>query len=374
MAQITAYHLDLRHGLHVGVRGLSLEESGATVAADTLFGALVESMGRAGLEVAQLTQPFVDGDPPFLLTSAFPRAGDVRFYPMPVSARALLASRGNEVNLKRLKRTRFLSEALFLRATRGEKLDAWWPSESPTPSARGLFLQGGALWLAREEVELLPDSMRLDPQSQRARPLGALDAAQVWSVDRIPHVAVDRVRSASDIYFVARTFYAQGCGLWFGVQWRTQDALVAGIAASDLFEQLLQILGDEGLGGKRSSGSGHFDTTRAPEVIQLPDVRQGAPVWLLSRVSPADADLPGLVQGSGAMYRTVSVAGWMVNNSGRALRRKRVALLEEGSWVTPAGPLFGRLANVRPETGATHDVYRYGLGVGAGIGEGPSHG
>jgi len=191
--------------------------------------------------------------------------------------------------------------------------------------------------------------------------------------DRIAHVAVDRVRSASDIYFVGRTFYAQGCGLWFGVQWRHPDALIGGIAASELLDRLLQILGDEGVGGKRSSGSGHFSVTSVPNALEIADVRQGAPTWLLSRVSPAAADLPGLVQGKGAMYRTVSVAGWMLNNSGSALRRKRVTLLEEGSWVTPGGDLFGRLADVRPAHGAAHAVYRYGLGLGAGIGEGPGH-
>jgi CRISPR-associated protein Csm4 len=315
----------------------------------------------------------VEGDPPFLLTSAFPRAGDVRFYPMPVSAGALFAAQEDGMKRKQLKRTRFLSERLFLRVLQGEKLDEWWPGALPTAADRGLFLQHGTLWMTREEVALLPKSVRVDGQSQRERPIAALAEVSVMAVDRIPHVAVDRVRSASDIYFVGRTFYAQECGLWFGVQWRHAHALIGGIAARDLLDWLLQILGDEGVGGKRSSGSGHFSVTHAPDEIEIGDLQPGAPAWLLSRVSPADADLPGLLQGEGAMYGTVSVAGWMVNSSGRALRRKRVTLLQEGSWLTPEGELFGRLADVRPAEGATHAVYRYGLGLGAGIGEGPHH-
>ena len=85
MPEIIPYHLSFRAGLHVGARGLDVEETRIAIPADTLFSALVSAWRISGRDPDVFTAPFVTrpAEPPFLLTSAFPFAGQVRFYPAP---------------------------------------------------------------------------------------------------------------------------------------------------------------------------------------------------------------------------------------------------------------------------------------------------
>src|SRR5512143_120162 len=85
MPVLQPYHLVFRGGLHIGTRGVNLEEAAAHIPSDTLFAALLGARRRARSDVAAFAAPFVKDapDPPFLLTSAFPFAGALRFYPMP---------------------------------------------------------------------------------------------------------------------------------------------------------------------------------------------------------------------------------------------------------------------------------------------------
>jgi len=51
MTTLIPYSLAFRGGLHVGTRGVNLEESGAVLPADTLFAALLHAWRRAGRDV-----------------------------------------------------------------------------------------------------------------------------------------------------------------------------------------------------------------------------------------------------------------------------------------------------------------------------------
>ncbi len=369
MPTLTAYHLGFAQALRLGERGLTLEEAALSVPADTLFAALVDACARGGGDVAAFVRPFVEGEPLFLMTSAFPRVGGVRFYPAPVDGAALFGSAPTHADVRRVKKVRFLSEALFRRATAGETLDAWWPTVDARRSDGGVFLQQGELWLTADEVSLLPDTVRLlDGDSRRERPPAALREIAIWAEERAPHVAVDRVQSSSDIYFLGRTHFRPDCGLWFGVQWRDPAAAARDHPTAALLARLLQMLQVEGLGGKRSSGNGAFVLAPQHDSIVLPDVVAAAPAWLLSRVAPRADELPQLLHDARARYQATSVAGWMQPRHGQARRRKRLALLVEGSWVVPTAPLIGQVVDVRPAGWDEHPVYRYGYGVAAGVG------
>lgn len=386
MPTLSVYRLAFRSGLHLGARGVSLEESSVALPSDTLFAALIDGWRRLGGDPAAWLAPFLGDppDPPFALTSAFPFVGGVRFYPMPVDLRRLFAQA--EAG-KRVKRIAYLSEGLLRRALNGEKLDAWLPPEegasrnggSPQREA-GLFLQEGRLWLDGEgELAKLPEWMRVDRQSKRPRPRAAYPLLEVWKEGRTPRVTVDRISSASTIFHIGQVRFAEACGLWFGVHWRRPEQRIEGASTTyaESVTAILDFLQGEGLGGDRSVGYGAF-TLAGPEEATLPDPQPGRLAWLLSRWRPRTQAEIATLQAERAAYRLVDVAGWLRSPDGPAQRRRRIHLLAEGSWIA-GDAVLGGLVDVRPVYEASqnmlpHPVYRSGLGVAAGFTQKAAHG
>jgi len=89
MPALTVYRLTFPGGLHIGTRGVTLEESGVDIPSDTLFAALVDACRRLS-DPAAFVEPFLQ-DAPFLLSSAFPFVGEVRFFPMPTPLQRFFA-------------------------------------------------------------------------------------------------------------------------------------------------------------------------------------------------------------------------------------------------------------------------------------------
>ncbi len=380
MPELHPYHLSFPGGLHLGTRGVNLEEAGVQLPADTLFSALMVAWQLQGQDPAAFAAPFSDRDPPFLLTSAFPFAGRVRFYPMPVDRSRLFSPQGwkkAQERGKAVKRIRYLSEGLVGKALAGEPLDdLLFPQraeDDPQDQAPGVALQGGLLWLTREEAALLPESLRRE--KKRLRPLRSLRYLAVWKEARVPRVTVDRISSASNIFHAGRVRFAPDCGLWFGVHWRTPEVLVSSTNLSyrDALVRSLALLQDSGLGGERTAGYGQFTLGDQQAAIRFADPAPGVPAWLLSRYLPRREDLPDTLASKEAAYELVTVRGWAQSNEVADQRRKALTLVVEGSLVAwPGGSTVGRLADLRPTYknpagNLPHPVYRYGLALGLGL-------
>lgn len=371
MPNLTPYDLTFKGGLHVGTRGINLEEANDHLPSDTLFAAFVEAWRCLGEDAAGFAEPFLgaDPDPPFLLTSTLPFAGQVRFYPMPPNLGLLFEPKTIEAYGKAIKRTRFLSQQLFGRALGGEKLDDYlFPKEDDTENKLGLALQGGVLWLAAEEHDALPEGFQRDPDKRHSLP-----RLKAWQETRVPRVTVTRTDSASTIYHAGRVSFARDCGLWFGIHWRQPGALVPGAQTTyaQAVEQILAYLQDAGLGGERSSGYGAFDLAPGQKAIDLPDPSPDQPAWLLSRYHPRRNELPTTLGHASAAYSLTSVAGWLRTFDAPDQRRKRLYLVQEGSTVFPPDYPAGDVVDVRPDYNGSmavpHPVYRYGLGLAVGL-------
>ena len=172
MAELTTYRLDFRDGLHIGTRGVNVEESGVILPSDTLYGALVAAYRRAGGDPDALVAPFVEGEgreAPFLLSSAYPYAGGVRFFPMPVPLQRWFSEKTLRDRRKEIKRIRFLSEALWKEVLGGRRLDGrLYPADARAEPTDGVALQGGVLWLTADEAASLPEGLALGYRSVRA--------------------------------------------------------------------------------------------------------------------------------------------------------------------------------------------------------------
>ena len=165
MPVIHPYLLQFHSGYHVGPRGVNLGETVVSIPSDTLFSALVSTWRRLGEDPQVFLRPFVEQPlaPPFLISSAFPFAGKVLFFPMPLDLRALFSPQTFQQRGKTLKRIRYLSRALLEKIQAGEKMDAWlFPRDEDDTESQGVALQGGALWLTKEEVAALPPTFQRD--------------------------------------------------------------------------------------------------------------------------------------------------------------------------------------------------------------------
>ena len=376
MPKLQTISLHFPQGLRVGARAVSQEEAGVHIPSDTLFSALVDIWGRIGGQPDAWIRPFRNDDPPFLLTSAFPFAGKVRFYPAPVDLQLLISpDQPGATADKSLKRIRFLSEELLRRVLSGQGLPNYLPDTVERSDAQyAVLLQDGALCLLPEEVDDLPTALRLNAQGGK-RPPSLLNHQTVWQQERTPRVTVDRSNSAANIFHVGRTRFAPGCGLWFGAQWRNPDAHVADqtrLSYRDALQKALAMLGDEGIGGERSAGYGAFHAAWGEET-HLRDPRQGGVAWLLSRYLPAPAEIPACLNDERAAYHLVRIGGWARSLHGADQRRKQINFLTEGSLIAwPSSLVVGKIADLSPQYTESagelpHPVWRSGLALAVGL-------
>ncbi len=350
MPQLTIYHLAFPHGVHVGAGGVeSVADSRESVPSDTLFAALLDTWRHLGRDVKDILPE--SGEPAFRVTSAFPFAGGARFYPKPVDLRELFKKETLKAESagKRLKKIRYISEKLLLKAAGGEYLDDFlFPEDENEDPKTGIALQGGVFWLLPEEVKDLPKEWQLP-----AEKWWLLRRKKVYDSQTAPRVTVDRVSSASNLFQSERVMFNAGCGLWFGAVGQIRD-----------LPSLLTVLGDSGLGGERTAGYGHF--TFEPKGELPLDVPQSS-AYLLSRWHPKKDEVP-LLKDEKSAYKLEAVEGWLrTPENAAAQRRKRLWLVSEGSLI--AGNPQGGAADVRPEydakSGETipHPVYRPGFAL-----------
>lgn len=368
MPQLTSYALSFQGGLHIGTRGVTLEEAGVSIPSDTLFSALLHSWMLAGGDIEEFVAAFkTPSNAPFLLTSAFPFAGDVRFYPMPKDLTRLFleGTLKDEERGKSLKHIQYFSEALLQIALKGKKLDELlFPKNEKDMQSKGLGLQGGTLWLSPDEVSKLPEDFR-----KAKNPKPVLPLLKVWKEARAPRVTIERITNATNIYQAGRVQFAKDCGLWFGVDWRKPDATLRdGLNYKPAFEKALAVLEDEGLGGERSSGYGAFSSKLMDTSFEYNEPKSDGAAYLLSRYIPNQSELPDALTSERAAYELVSLGGWLQTYSGASQRRKRQMMVTAGSLVSAKNYPAGCIVNLKPDYDAKagdlgHAVYRSGLAL-----------
>jgi CRISPR-associated protein Csm4 len=367
MTELMAYRLKFHSGVHIGDRGITLEDSSVAAPSGTLFAALVAVVRKMGLDPDDFVAPFLAGDPPFLLTSAFPVAGEVRFFPLPVPLARWFPADVLRDRRKDLKRIRFISEGIWQRLLTGAPMASWlFPKKITETPEKGAALQKGQFWIRGDELNQLPSGMRA-----KQNPLHALRWQKVYTQGQVPRVTIDRLTSASNIFHAGRVHFSAECGLWFGVAWLAPQRKVGTetLDFEEVFHRALTLLGEDGLGGERSVGYGAFTWKQEPP-FSLPEAQPGAPLLLLSRYHPRERELPQVLTEDAAAYALLPKGGWVQSWDDKAQRRKRLWLLREGSVIQPtvAGP-WGDIVDVRPNTGFPHPVWRYGLALGAALKE-----
>lgn len=337
-------------GLHIGRHGIGQERSADTFASDSLFSAVVSVLAErlSAEEFAAFIEPFQSGNPPFVLSSAFPYAGSVRFYPVPhaVIGKDPGKTEAKQLRTKDLKKIRFVSEVIFRQLLKGKSLADVYDHDA---------IYDGQFLVSKTEQNKLPGQVRNRKM-------------KIVQVDERPRVTIDRIDSKSTLFFTGAARFAPDCGLWFAIHWLDQEAIF-----SKLLKEAFSLLSDTGIGGDRSSGYGHITIGKKSwEEIELPAPEDGH--WVsLSRYLPRPDEMESLTAAS-ASYRLETVGGWLQSPHQAAERRRSLHMLSEGSVLgaVPAD-VCGQMADVRPVYGDlqfAHPVWRSGYALGVGLMEG----
>ena len=125
----------------------------------------------------------------------------------------------------------------------------------------------------------------------------------------------------------------------------------------------IMLIADEGLGGKRSQGMGFFEKVQETEVDEkIFAVKETSHYLSLSSVFPQEEEVENVVY-----YKLVERSGYIYSQQGRALRKKRVRLFEEGSIFK--AKTRGKVIDVSPDWFKEHEVYLDGRAFLIPLGE-----
>ncbi len=331
------------NGFHFGKHGLGQEQTSNCMPSDSLFAALVSRLAatKGTQYVDEFMEPFLNGSPPFLVSSTFPFAGRVKFFPKPIRSISQGKMDGNEKSLKKIQ---YISERLFSQVINGNPL--------PDFLSKAKIFSEGQIAVSEEEIDQLPLLVRSNN-------------TPIWKVEMKPRVTVERSSQKSSIFFTGRVIYAEECGMWFAIRWLKQDEPLKMIITN-----LFNDLSDAGLGAERSTGFGEC-TIKPAETIDLPQI--GNQPWVnLSRYIPKPDEMIAF-DADFAAWSLVNVGGWVDSPDLRGKRRRPINLVSEGALLASCGhDAPGNVVDVCPRFTKEakplgHPVYRCGLALGVGV-------
>jgi len=307
------------------------EAGGRILHSDALKAALMAAaiQLRPSIGLSMDEHPFLDE---FDISSAFPFWENEYFFPKPLlNLNWQIKDKDQRYSNKVFKEVNFLGKSYFEKAlVEGE---------------------GSAISIAA----FSEDSTQISDIFQSA--LSGPEERFIFKSDLNQRVAVPRWQDEEtdgNTYYVERLFFREGAGLFFMVKFKES-------ANIDFWKDVMEHLGEHGLGTDRATGNGQFIFEHLPNglSLQLPD--DGNMQIALSLFCPQKQETtPSLFEE--ASYLLTKRGGWLTNEDEfLTFRKKSVYMFCEGS-IFPKGDLVGKVVNLKPDEvqGLEHPVWRDG--------------
>ena len=341
---------------HFGELGIGMEETSDRVRSDTLFSAWISACARLFKkdDFEKVLQRFLNPQPSVTMSSTFVYRHhdnrDIYYLPRPLKFPANYpAGDGDLEFFKAYKKINYLPLEVWHK---------WYQGEGFTSEDRQELI--------KENNKKKSDGF-LHEQ-------GTFSYKEAFKIAQEPKIAVDRVTRATNFYhtgFVQFQWEQNGndikslSGLYFLLNFSQKDETL-----ENQLYAALQLLGEEGIGGERSSGAGHFEV----EWLPLPEFWQKVVHFKASHYSLMslfwDDDFSALkhliTEDKDACYETIERGGWI---SGQQLRRQMLRMFVEGSVFS--SPPLGKIADVTPhqlidkqtKKPKNHPIYRSGISL-----------
>ncbi|RLB09822.1 MAG: type III-A CRISPR-associated RAMP protein Csm4 [Deltaproteobacteria bacterium] len=177
------------------------------------------------------------------------------------------------------------------------------------------------------------------------------DIKKIFRTNMRPKVILDRVTQNSELYHQAELYINSKIGGFYLMAFCEDEKVL------ERFEGLLKLLGDEGIGGKRSEGHGFFEIEKDYLDIDEPDDGEG--FINLSLYLPSEGEMDKIDFNKSA-YTLIQRRGWFLLDSGKSFKRKPVWMFKEGSLlnVFPKGCAINVSPDWLKQKGI--NVYRFG--------------
>ena len=200
------YYFKPRSAFHFGIRGVGLESTLDYAPSDTLFSAFCVTWRLLHNNQSlreDIFAPFTQRLPHFLHSGAFPyiktNESTIRFYPAPTTIRLINPDDVSEKHQKIIK-AEWLSETLFFQWVKGEVSVSNFAEQAVTAQPKVYVTESEKSAIEQHYGDSL-----------------------LWTVGDVPHVAVDRVQSAGNIFQVGRLWFVDVGGLWSAFHVPTQS-------------------------------------------------------------------------------------------------------------------------------------------------------
>ncbi len=285
--------------LHIGERENWKEGTKIHIPSDTFFSALCHSYLLLYGEVDSLLKGFTVGNPPFLISSAFPFWKENYFFPIPK----------NQISKdKELKKIRFVDLGGLKKLLSGERLD---------------------------EVK---DGMKTLPSFP-------------CEIEDTPRISFNRWTNhpGENFFHFGQVEYLSDSGLFLLIEFKD-------INFKKKLISTFNFLSHEGVGGDRTIGKGLFNKPEVSE-IEIEVTSNHDALYSLSMYYPLPGEIPKITNG---YYELEDRKGYIFSPFCQSLRRRSVRMFTEGSVFPGNDKLLGNIVDVTPEAFKAHKVYRYG--------------
>jgi len=341
---------------HIG-EDMDLERTEDFIHSDTLFSAMcrISDLYLGKHHYQEFIKPFIDDNPPFLLSSLFPYVEGIDktiyFFPKPYIFKGFVEKYPK--NIKAFKKIRFVSKDIFDAYLQND--DKFLEEQFQTKEGQVIednLIQGEQAWMSESERRVIPE------------------VDNIWSELQEPRVVIDRITKDTSIFHYSRIHFHKKAGLYLLIK------VIEKENAQEILKNILvrlRYLGDTGLGGERSSGCGQFviklDDNQNPYQIELADTSRASERFItLSLLLPKEEEIRGGIIKKDSYYEIINRRGWITNFS---YLRKSINMISEGSVLHTIKfennkSTYGKIENITPKIlkneKPNYKIHRYGYG------------
>ncbi|WP_157209589.1 type III-A CRISPR-associated RAMP protein Csm4 [Methanotorris igneus] len=244
------------------------------VHSDTIFGAIINALIYLNVDIEPFVGAFEENR--FSISSAFPFRGEKLFFPKPFHINSYINKKIDKdpnlegyLKLKKFKKKKFFDKENFEKMINGK----------------------------------IPDLDEINYEEKYG-----------YKVADIPKIVLDRITVNSHLYHISQVFFEDNAGLYFLFQ--GDDEIF-----KNYIKPAIRLLGDEGIGGKRTWGLGKFK----PKFEDIALKTQESDLFVtLSLTIPKNKNVLHL-------WDFIKRGDWIFTRNGKPRRKPTIMMVKEGS-------------------------------------------